>query len=308
MKKELSIIAPLLNEEENVYELYNRIKKVCQKINCNFEIILVDDGSKDNTLQVIEKIAQEESDVKYISFSRNFGHQAALFAGIEKSTGDKMILIDGDLQDPPEEIENLWHKINEGNDVVYAKRKIRNGESFLKKSTAAIFYRLLNSITSISIPVDTGDFRIINRKVADELLKMNDRSKFLRGQIAWLGFKESYIEYERGARKNGNSNFGYNKMLRFAIDGITSFSNFPLKFASISGILVSLISFIMIIYVLMAKYIWHQTITGWTSIMVTVLFLGGIQLLSIGIIGEYISRINDNVKQRQLFVIKKSNC
>ena len=308
MKKELSIIAPLLNEEENVYELYNRIKKVCQKINCNFEIILVDDGSKDNTLQVIEKIAQEESDVKYISFSRNFGHQAALFAGIEKSTGDKMILIDGDLQDPPEEIENLWHKINEGNDVVYAKRKIRNGESFLKKSTAAIFYRLLNSITSISIPVDTGDFRIINRKVADELLKMNDRSKFLRGQIAWLGFKESYIEYERDARKNGNSNFGYNKMLRFAIDGITSFSNFPLKFASISGILVSLISFIMIIYVLMAKYIWHQTITGWTSIMVTVLFLGGIQLLSIGIIGEYISRINDNVKQRQLFVIKKSNC
>ena len=308
MKKEISIIAPLLNEEENVYELFNRLKNVCQKINCNYEIILIDDGSTDNTLQVIEKIAQEEAELKYISFSRNFGHQAALFAGIEKSTGDTIILIDGDLQDPPEEIENLWHKINEGNDVVYAKRKIRNGESFLKKSTAAIFYRLLNSITSVSIPVDTGDFRIINRKVADELLKMNDRTKFLRGQIAWLGFKESCIEYEREGRKKGNSNFGYKKMLRFAIDGITGFSNFPLKFASISGILVSLISFVMIIYVLMAKYIWHQTITGWTSIMVTVLFLGGIQLLSIGIIGEYISRINDNVKQRQLFVIKKSNC
>lgn len=201
MKKELSIIAPLLNEEENVYELYNRTKKVCQKINCSFEIILVDDGSKDNTLQVIEKISQEEFDVKYISFSRNFGHQAALYAGIEKSSGDTIILIDGDLQDPPEEIENLWNKINEGNDIVYAKRKIRKGESFFKKSTAAIFYRLLNSITSISIPVDTGDFRIINRKVADELMKMNDRSKFLRGQIAWLGFKESYIEYEREGRK-----------------------------------------------------------------------------------------------------------
>jgi polyisoprenyl-phosphate glycosyltransferase len=308
LKITLSIIAPLLNEEENVYELFNRLKKVCQKINCSYEIILVDDGSTDNTLQVIEKIAQEASNIKFISFSRNFGHQAALFAGIEKSTGDTIVLIDGDLQDPPEEIENLWNKINEGNDVVYAKRKVRNGESFLKKSTAAIFYRLLNSITSISIPVDTGDFRIINRKVADELLKMNDRSKFLRGQIAWLGFKESYIEYEREGRKKGNSNFGYKKMLRFAIDGITSFSNFPLKFASISGILVSLISFVMIIYVLMAKYFWHQTITGWTSIMVTVLFLGGIQLLSIGIIGEYISRINDNVKQRQLYVIKKSNC
>ena len=308
MKTELSIIAPLLNEEENVYELYNRLKKVCQKINCSFEIILVDDGSTDNTLQVIEKISKEESELKYISFSRNFGHQAALFAGIQKSTGENIILIDGDLQDPPEEIENLWHKIYQGNDVVYAKRKIRKGESILKKSTAALFYRLLNSITSISIPVDTGDFRIINRNVANELLKMKDHSKFLRGEIAWLGFKESYIEYERESRKKGNSNFGYKKMLHFAIDGITGFSNFPLKFASISGILVSLISFVMIVYVLMAKYLWHQTITGWTSIMVTVLFLGGIQLLSIGIIGEYISRINDNVKQRQLYVIKKTNC
>ncbi len=308
MKIELSIIAPLLNEEENVFELYNRIKNTCESCGISYEIILVDDGSKDNTLQVIEKIATSDERLKYVSFSRNFGHQAALFAGIEKSTGDTIVLIDGDLQDPPEKIETLWNKIKEGNDVVYAKRKIRKGESFLKKSTAAIFYRLLNSITTISIPVDTGDFRIINRKVADELLKMNDRSKFLRGQIAWLGFKESHIEYERESRKNGNSNFGYKKMFRFAIDGITSFSNFPLKFASISGILVSLISFVMIIYVLMAKYVWHQTITGWTSIMVTVLFLGGIQLLSIGIIGEYISRINENVKQRQLYIIKKSNC
>jgi len=308
LKIELSIIAPLLDEEENVIELYNRIKKTCESCSISYEIILVDDGSKDNTLHVIEKIAAADEHIKYISFSRNFGHQAALFAGIEKSIGDNIVLIDGDLQDPPEEIEHLWNKIKEGNDVVYAKRKIRKGESFFKKSTAAIFYRLLNFITSISIPVDTGDFRIITRKVADELLKMNDRSKFLRGQIAWLGFKESYIEYERESRKNGHSNFGYKKMLRFAIDGITGFSNFPLKFASISGILVSLISFVMIIYVLMAKYLWHQTITGWTSIMVTVLFLGGIQLLSIGIIGEYISRINENVKQRQLYIIKKSNC
>ena len=308
MKIALSIIAPLLNEEENVYELCSRLRNVCNKINCSFEIILIDDGSTDNTLQVIEKIAAEQPEIKFISFSRNFGHQSALFAGIEKSKGEYIILIDGDLQDPPEEIENLWIKINEGNDIVYAKRKSRKGESFFKKATAAIFYRILNAITSFSIPVDTGDFRIINRTVANELFKMNDRSKFLRGQIAWLGFKESFIEYERERRKNGNSNFGYTKMFRFAIDGITSFSNFPLKFASISGIVVSLVSFVMIIYVLMAKYVWHQTITGWTSIMVTVLFLGGIQLLSIGIIGEYISRINENVKQRQLYVIKKTNC
>lgn len=308
LKTELSIIVPLLNEEENVYELFNRLKQVCKKINCSFEIIMVDDGSNDNTMQVVEKIASENSELKYISFSRNFGHQAALFSGIQKSTGEKVVLIDGDLQDPPEEIENLWKRINEGNDVVYAKRKVRKGESYLKKITAVLFYRLLNALTTIPIPVDTGDFRIINRTVVNELLKMKDHSKFLRGEIAWLGFKESYIEYERESRKKGNSNFGYKKMFRFAIDGITGFSNFPLKFASISGILVSLVSFVMIVYVLLAKYIWHQTITGWTSIMVTILFLGGIQLLSIGIIGEYISRINENVRQRQLYVIKKTNC
>jgi dolichol-phosphate mannosyltransferase len=177
----------------------------------------------------------------------------------------------------------------------------------LKKTTASVFYRILNKITSIKIPIDTGDFRIIKNKVATELLQMKDHAKFLRGQIAWLGFKESSITYEREKRKSGNSNFGYGSMLHFAFDGITGFSNFPLKLASISGIVVSIISFFMIIYVLLAKYLWNQTITGWASIMVTVLFLGGIQLLSIGIIGEYISRINDTVKQRQLYVIKKTN-
>ena len=307
MPVELSVITPLLNEEENVYELYNRLTAVLLQLGISYEIILVDDGSRDHTLQLIEKICSEDSRIKYISFSRNFGHQLALFAGVEKCSGHNIVLIDGDLQDPPETIAALWNKKNEGYDTVYAKRNIRKGESWLKKATAALFYRLLNKITSINIPVDTGDFRIISRKVADELIRMKDHSKFLRGQIAWLGFKETFISYDREKRKKGNTNFGYAQMLRFAFDGITGFSNFPLKFASISGIIVSLLSFVLIIYVLLAKLVWGQTISGWASIMVTVLFLGGIQLLSVGIIGEYISRINDAVRNRQLYIIEKTN-
>lgn len=307
MPAELSVIIPLMNEEENVYELYNRLTAVLLQLGISYEIILVDDGSRDHTLQLIEKICSEDSRIKYISFSRNFGHQLALFAGVEKCCGHNILLMDGDLQDPPETIAALWNKKNEGYDTVYAKRNIRKGESWLKKATAALFYRLLNKITSINIPVDTGDFRIISRKVADELIRMKDHSKFLRGQIAWLGFKETFISYDREKRKKGNTNFGYAQMLRFAFDGVTGFSNFPLKFASISGIIVSLLSFVLIIYVLLAKLVWGQTISGWASIMVTVLFLGGIQLLSVGIIGEYISRINDAVRNRQLYIIEKTN-
>ena len=307
MPVEISVIAPLHNEEKNVYELYKRVSDAVKKLNCTYEIILVDDGSKDNTLFAIEKMAAEDRSVKYISFSRNFGHQLAFYAGLEKCSGNRIILIDGDLQDPPEVIENLWQKLNEGFDVVYAKRKSRKGESFGKKITAKLFYRILNRITSIDIPVDTGDFRIMTRKVANELLRMNDHTKFLRGQIAWLGFKETHIAFEREERKTGSTSFGYTKMLRFAFDGITGFSNFPLKFASVSGIIVSLFAFIFIIYVILAKLVWGQTISGWASIMVTVLFLGGIQLLSVGIIGEYISRINDAVRNRQLYIINKTN-
>ena len=307
MPVQFSVISPLLNEAQNVYELYSRLSNVLLRTGNSFEIIFVDDGSKDHTLQAIEKFAAEDLNVKYISFSRNFGHQVALFAGLEKCKGEYIVLIDGDLQDPPEVIEALFAKMKEGYNVVYAKRKTRKGETFLKKATAKFFYRILNKVTSIQIPVDTGDFRLMDRKVCNELLKMNDQNKFLRGQIAWLGFKESFVEYEREQRKNGDTNFTYNTMFRFAIDGITGFSNFPLKFASMSGIVVSVFAFLFIVYVLIAKLAWGHTITGWASMMVTILFLGGIQLFSIGIIGEYISRINDSVRNRQLYIINKSN-
>lgn len=307
MQPEISVIVPLKDEEKNVYELYTRLTAVLNKIARLHEIILVDDGSKDNTFFAIEKFAKDDSKLKYISFSRNFGHQAALFAGLEKCSGNYVVLIDGDLQDPPEAIEQLFTRIKEGYNVVYAKRTSRKGETFFKKLTAKFFYRLLNKITATSIPIDTGDFRIMDRKVTDELLRMKEPNKFLRGQIAWLGFKESFIDYSREERKNGNSSFSYRKMFHFAFDGITGFSNFPLKFASLSGIVVSVFAFIFIVYVLLAKLVWGQTITGWASMMVTILFLGGIQLLSIGIIGEYISRINDAVRNRQQYIIDKTN-
>lgn len=307
MLPEISVIVPLKNEEKNVFELYTRLTAVLNKIALPYEIILIDDGSKDNTFFAIEKFAKEDSHIKYISFSRNFGHQAALFAGLEKCQGNYAILIDGDLQDPPEAIEQLFTKIKEGYNIVYAKRLSRKGETFFKKLTAKFFYRLLNNITATSIPLDTGDFRIMDRKVTDELLRMKEPNKFLRGQIAWLGFKESFITYSREERKNGNTSFRYSNMFQFAFDGITGFSNFPLKFASLSGIVVSVFAFAFIVYVLLAKLVWGQTITGWASMMVTILFLGGIQLLSIGIIGEYISRINDAVRNRQPYIIDKTN-
>lgn len=307
MLLQFSVIAPLLNEDQNVFELYSRLTNVLKQIEVSYEIIFVDDGSKDHTMLSIESIASGDDCVRYISFSRNFGHQIALFAGLQKCKGEYIVLIDGDLQDPPEVIANLFIKIEQGYNIVYAKRTNRKGETFVKKATAKIFYRVLRKITAINIPVDAGDFRIMDRKVCNELLKMNDHRKFLRGQIAWLGFKETFITYEREERKNGSTNFTYRKMFRFAIDGITGFSSFPLKFASLIGIIVSFFAFLFIVYVLFAKLIWGQTITGWASMMITILFLGGIQLLSIGIIGEYISRINDSVRDRQPYIIDKSN-
>ncbi|MGC4103013.1 glycosyltransferase family 2 protein [Ferruginibacter sp.] len=307
MAVEISVIVPLLNEQENVYPFYNRLKTALNNTCNSYEILFVDDGSRDGTMVAVEKLAGEDSAVKYISFSRNFGHQVALFAGMEKCSGDKIVLIDGDMQDPPEVITTLHEKLEEGYDVVYAKREDRKGESFLKKATAKFFYRLMNKITSINIPLDTGDFRIMTRKVCNELVRMQEHNKFLRGQIAWLGFKETSVSFVRDERKTGSSNFTYTKMISFAIDGITGFSKFPLKFASLSGIIFSIAAFIFIVYVMLAKLLWGQTISGWASLMVTILFLGGIQLLSIGIIGEYMSRINDNVRNRQQYIVNKTN-
>jgi glycosyltransferase involved in cell wall biosynthesis len=303
----LSIVIPIFNEEANIAILFTRISKVLESMHISYEIIFINDGSKDKSIQLIEALGLSNPKVKYIDFSRNFGHQIAVTAGLDHSIGERIVIIDADLQDPPELILDLYKKMDEDYQVVYARRKSRKGESFLKKLTAMFFYRTLKSITSIDIPVDTGDFRIIDRKIVDILKQMPEQEKYLRGQIAWIGFKQAYIEYQREERLGGTTGYTYKKMFKFAMDGITSFSDFPLKFASMSGFIVSFFAFIVMLYTLYSKFILKDTVQGWTSIMLSVMFIGGIQLICVGIIGEYISRIGNNIKKRPLYVINKTN-
>ena len=303
----LSIIIPIYNEQDNIDRLINRLKGVVSKLGIDCEYIFINDGSKDDSINIIKNLAAIDSSVKYINFSRNFGHQIAVTAGLDKASGDRIVIIDADLQDPPELIVDMFHKMNEGFEVVYAKRKARKGESWLKKFTARMFYRILKAITSVNIPVDTGDFRIMDRKIVDVLKQMPEQQKFLRGQISWIGFNQTYVEYERDERNAGETGYTYIKMIRFALDGITSFSNFPLKFASICGFVVSGIAFLVGLYALYARFISGHYVEGWTSIIISVLFLGGIQLISIGIIGEYISRLSSNVRNRPLYIIDDTN-
>lgn len=304
---ELSIIAPLYNESENIDLLYNRVLSVAQKITNDYEIIFINDGSKDDTLIKVKQIAANDSQVKFIDFSRNFGHQIAVTAGLDKSLGNSVCIIDADLQDPPELILDMNEKMKLGYDVVYAKRLKRKGESWFKLLTAKLFYRILSNITSVEIPVDTGDFRIMSRKIVNVLKEMPEQNKFLRGQISWAGFNQTYIEYERQERNAGETGYPFKKMLRFAMDGITAFSDFPLRLVTIMGFAVSFISLILMLYALYSKWIKQDTVPGWSSLMVSILFLGGIQLISIGIIGEYLSRINSNTRNRPLYIIRESN-
>lgn len=304
---ELSIITPIFNEESGIKELYSRLTKVAASITEYYEIVMINDGSKDKSLNEITQISNSDVHVKYISFSRNFGHQAAISSGLDYTRGQAVVIIDGDLQDPPELIPELYKKYKEGYKVVYAKRKSRVGETFYKKVTAKIFYRLLKRITSIDIPVDTGDFRLVDRVVVDRLKQMPEKNKFLRGQIAWLGFSQSFVEFQRDPRKFGNTGFTTKKMLRFAMDGITGFSDLPLKFATWMGIFVSSFAFIVILYAIYSKFILKEVISGWTSLIISTMFIGGIQLLTLGIIGEYIYRINAETRNRPLYIVEESN-
>lgn len=304
----LSVVIPVYNEADNIRPLFERLETVLAELKlAKTELVFVNDGSTDNTVQLIKKLKSESVDVRYIDLSRNFGHQIAVTAGLDQCVGDLVVIIDADLQDPPELIAEMVAKAQTGFDVVYAKRIKRKGESFLKKATAKFFYRLLASITSVDIPIDTGDFRIISRRVVEALKLMPEREKFLRGQIAWIGFDQTFVEYERDERVAGNTGYTWRKMLRFALDGITSFSNFPLKMATVSGFVMSFVSFLLMLYALYSRFILRVYEPGWTSLMLSVLFIGGIQLLSIGIIGEYIGRISNNVKQRPTYLVKDSS-
>jgi len=307
MSTELSIIIPIYNEEGNIPILYNRLKSVADGIGVSYELIFINDGSKDASLPLIINLANQDSNVKYINFSRNFGHQIAVTAGIDHCSGNAIAIIDADLQDPPELIQDLYNKMKEGFQVVYARRNSRSGESFMKKFTAKMFYRILARITSIKIPVDTGDFRIMDRKIVDVLKQMPEQQKYLRGQIAWAGFNQTYIHYDRNERNAGETGYTYKKMIRLALDGITGFSNLPLKVATLAGFFVSGITFIISLYALYSRFISKDYVPGWTSLILAVLFIGGVQLITIGLIGEYISRMSANVRNRPLYILDTTN-
>ena len=306
---DLSIAIPIYNESANLGLLYSRLNEVLPGMKVSYEIIFVNDGSADNSLDIIQQLSQKDPQVKYINFSRNFGHQIAIYAGMSSAKGRAVVTMDGDLQDPPELIAELYKEYSEKDcDIVYAKRKKRKGGSLLKRLCYKLFYRILSRITSVDIPLDVGDFRIVSKKVVRLLKQMPEQEKFLRGQIAWMGLKSSRIEYERDAREHGDPGYTYAKLLRLAIDGITSFSNFPLKVASITGFLVSFFSFFMAVRALYIRLFTDKALPeGFTFIIIIVLFLGGIQLITIGIIGEYLSRMNNNIKNRPPYIVEGTN-
>lgn len=304
---ELSVVIPVYNEQDIIPQLFDRLQKAVETITANYELVFVNDGSKDATLFKLIELSKIDRRVKFISFSRNFGHQIAVTAGLEHSSGKAVVIIDGDLQDPPELIPEMFQKYKEGYEVVYAKRIKRKGETFFKRFTAKLFYRVLKRITSVEIPTDVGDFRLIDRKIVDYLKMMPEQNKFLRGQIAWLGFRQTFVEFERDSRTTGKTSYPLSKMIKFALDGITGFSNAPLKLVTNLGLLFSFVAFIVILYALYSHFFLHQTITGWTSLIISSMFIGGIQLLSVGIIGEYISRINTNVQNRPLYIVDQTN-
>jgi dolichol-phosphate mannosyltransferase len=304
---EISIVVPLYNEEKNIRLMHDRLVSSILKISSNFEIIYVNDGSNDNSFLELLKLSNEDECVKYINFSRNFGHQIAVTAGLDYSKGAAVVIIDGDLQDPPEVIPEMYAKHKEGFEVVYGQRLKRKGDNFFKKITAKYFYRILKKITSINIPLDTGDFRLIDQKIVKDLKNMPEQNKFLRGQIAWLGYRQTSVFFERDERKFGETGYPFSKMLKFALDGITGFSDVPLQFVTKTGIFISFISFLVILYAIFSHFILERTITGWTSLIISSMFIGGVQLISVGIIGEYISRINKNVQNRPLYIVSETN-
>ncbi len=305
MKKMYSLVIPLYNEEEVIHECIKRVTNVMHNNEFDYEIIFVNDGSSDSTEEIVKQYCDKDKHLKLISFSRNFGHQTAISAGMDNAEGDAIIVMDADLQDPPEVVQKLIEKYEEGFDVVYAIRSKRKGESFFKKITAKMFYRFLKNMCEVDIPVDTGDFRLISRQVCDVLKGLTERNRYVRGLVSWVGFKQTGIYYEREERYAGKTKYPLKKMLKLSVDGITSFSTKPLKLTKWIGIFMAAVGFIYAIIVIIQKLVGIQMQTGWASTMVTILLIGGIQLIMLGITGEYIARIFDESKNRPLYIIKE---
>ena len=305
--KKVSLVIPMYCEEKVVEECYKRVVNILKQLeNYEYEIIFINDGSTDKTLEILQQIAENDKQVKVISFSRNFGHQAAVTAGLKEVTGDAIIIIDADLQDPPELIPDMLKKWEEGNEVIYGKRKTRKGESAFKLLTAKMFYNMLNVLSDVEIPKDTGDFRLVDRKVVDTINDLPEHNKFLRGLFSWVGYKQYAYEYERQERFAGETKYPLKKMLKLASDGIISFSGKPIKLVGALGIFSIIISIIILIYALISyAFKLNDLSAGWTSIMVAITFFAGVQLLSLWVISEYIGRIYDEAKGRPQYVIDK---
>ena len=301
-----SIIAPIFNEIDNLQELYRRVREVMDANGEPWEFILVDDGSTDGSTDAIRELAVKDKTVRPVIFARNFGHQVAITAGWDYARGDAVIIIDADLQDPPEVILELAKKWKEGYEVVYAVRGEREGESWFKKFTAAAFYRLIYSITDVKIPVDTGDFRLMDRKVVDVLKKMKERHRFPRGMSAWVGFKQIGVTYNRAARLAGVTKYPFKKMLRLAVNAITGFSYFPLQVATFFGFFSAGVAILAIPVVAALRLAGSHFFEGQTTTLISVLFLGGVQLISLGILGEYVGRLYDEAKGRPLYIVREA--
>jgi dolichol-phosphate mannosyltransferase len=301
---EISVVVPVHNESGNISVLIDRLSKALASY--DHEIVFVDDGSRDDSFQKLKSVAAGNDRLRVLSLSRNFGHQVAVTAGLEHTRGRAIVIIDADLQDPPEVIPEMVAKWKEGFDVVYGQRAQRDGETWMKRATAKCFYRVIDRMTNFSIPVDTGDFRLVSRRAADAFLAMPERHRFVRGMFSWIGFKQTGVLYHRAQRNVGRTSYTYTRMVRLALDGITSFSNVPLHLATYLGFAAAAIGFVLILWSLYQKFYGIGTMKGWTSLSVIVLFIGGVQLFVIGVLGQYIGRMQDELKRRPLYVIQES--
>ena len=306
MKITYSVVAPIFNEKENLPELRRRITEVMDSTNEPWELILVDDGSSDGSTEIIREFAKEDKRIRSIIFARNFGHQIAITAGWDYARGDAVVIIDADLQDPPELILEMAKKWREGNEVVFAVRTEREGESWFKLWTASLFYRMIYRITDVKIPLDAGDFRLMDRKVVDVLKQMRERHRFPRGMSAWVGFKQVGVDYKRGARVAGETKYPFRKMFRLAINAVTSFSYFPLQVATFFGFGSAGLAILAILPVIYLRITGSQAFFGQATTLIAVLFLGGVQLISLGILGEYIGRLYDEAKGRPLYIVREA--
>jgi len=300
-----SVVIPCYNEQEVITETYNRLTKVMTGMAEPYELLFVNDGSKDNTAQIIASFCETDKSVKLINFTRNFGHMPAISAGMEHALGRAIFVIDADLQDPPEIFPEMAARWKEGYHVAYGKRTKRKGESIFKRLTAKIFYRFLRSMTNVDLPSDTGEFRLIDRKVCDAVNKMPEKNRYIRGLVSWVGFKQIAVPYVREERFAGVTKYPLRKMIAFAMDAVTSFSHKPLKLATMLGFVISFLSFLYILYAIYLRFFTEQAITGWASTIAAILLTQGIVLMILGLMGEYIGRIYSEIQNRPNYIVQE---